>query len=327
MPIVRGIILNEISLNALLKVLVWIERRIILVAIVVFTLLNREKLFSVEGLSLTLYPVTLGSMTKIPHAVGAANTNATKAKFPTLSAKSVLVADLNTTRILYQKNPDTILAPASTTKLMTALVSLDLYSLDEILPISNTPEKCLNVEGNRLDLTLAEEISVKDLLHATLISSSNDAACILANTATTEETFVQLMNQKALQFGMVNTIFTNPVGFDSFDYSHKSTAKDLYILAQRAKANALIKEIYAKPFYNLETGNIPRTIYSTNQLLTQISGSVGIKTGTTSQAREVLIYEYADEDKDLLIILMGSEARFPETKAILNWLENNFVWY
>jgi D-alanyl-D-alanine carboxypeptidase (penicillin-binding protein 5/6) len=309
-------ILSEISLNALLKVLLVFERRIILLIILVSALIYREKLFFVEGLSLRSYPVVLGNITKIPYCIK-------DYPPPQLTAQSVLVADLNTTRILYEKNSTWILAPASTTKLMTALVSLDLYNLQDTLKI---PEKCLKIEGSKLDLSPEEILLVNDLLHALLITSSNEAACILANNAVPEEEFVRLMNNKAKDFKMSQTNFTNPIGFDSYDYSHKSTAKDLYILALQARANPIISKIYSKSQYTLTSGKYSRTIQSTNLLLSQLKGSVGMKTGTTTQAGEVFIYEYKDDDRDLLIILMGSETRFYETKAILNWINSSFAW-
>jgi D-alanyl-D-alanine carboxypeptidase len=314
--------LQEKVLDFILCLLSFFERRIILLALILLSLSYGVKATSVSSHPLFLTtPETLEPLAKIPYATNP-NRNSLF-EFPALTAQSILVADLNTTRILYQKNMDLVLAPASTTKLMTALVSLDLYNLERLLP---TPEKCLALEGNKLSLSPAEALSVTDLLHALLISSSNDVACILANNATSEAEFVELMNQKALEIGMSETHFTNPVGFDSDDFAHTSSAKDLYILALQAKSNPIINEIYSKPQYTLTSGDYPRTVLSTNRLLTQLKGSIGMKTGTTTQAGEVFIYEYADEDKDLLIILMGSEARFYEAEAILNWLNTSYIW-
>ena len=307
---------RELVLDSLLDFLVFLEKRFVFLLLLLVSFYYTQKSFPKEILIPRNSPATLGLLTKIPYKVK-------DSEFPRVTAKSVLIADLNTTRILYQKNPDILLAPASTTKLMTALVSLDIYPSNVLIP---APEECSKIEGNRLALSREENISVEDLLHAILIASSNDAACVLANYAVTEEDFVDLMNKKAIQLGMKNTLFTNPIGFDSYDFSHKSTASDLYLLAKEARKNPIISSIYKKPFYVLKTGNHPRSIYSTNHLLTQRSGSVGMKTGTTTQAGEVFIYEFADKDKNLLIILMGSEDRFLETESILEWLETNYKW-
>ncbi|HDQ88722.1 MAG TPA: D-alanyl-D-alanine carboxypeptidase [candidate division WWE3 bacterium] len=310
-------ILGEILLDTVLKAFRLMERRTVLILMVGFCLFHSGKTFSYEGLSLKTYPVVLGNIAKTPHLLK-------DSPFPKITAQSVLVADLNTTRILHEKDSSQVLAPASTTKLMTALVSLDLYSLTESIP---APRECLKIEGNRLELSPKEALTTKDLLHALLISSSNDAACILANSTVPEEEFVKLMNFKATQLGLLDTKFTNPIGFDSYDFTHKSTAKDLYKLALYSRSNPVIKEIYSKSTYTLYSGNYPRTIYSTNPLLIQLEGSVGMKTGTTTQAGEVFIYEFSDDTKDLLIILMGSKSRFSETREILQWIEKSFSWY
>lgn len=314
--------LQEKALDFTLYLLSFLERRIILLVLILLSLSYGVKAASISTHPFFLTtPETLEPLAKIPHTTNSNHNSLFD--FPALTAQSILVADLNTTRILYQKNMDLILAPASTTKLMTAIVSLDLYTMERLLP---TPEKCLTLEGNKLSLSPTESLSVTDLLHALLISSSNDAACILANNATSEGEFVELMNQKAQEIDMSETHFTNPVGFDSDNFAHISSAKDLYILALQAKSNPIINEIYSKAQYTLTSGDYPRTVLSTNRLLTQLKGSVGMKTGTTTQAGEVFIYEYADEDKDLLIILMGSEARFYEVEAILNWLNTSYIW-
>jgi D-alanyl-D-alanine carboxypeptidase len=243
--------------------------------------------------------------------------------FPRLNSRSALVVDLKTSVTLYANNPSERMAPASTTKLMTALISKEIYSLEEIVEV---PSKCAGVWGMTLGLNAGEELVYKDLLHALLISSSNDVACTLANGKIPQEEFVFLMNEKASNLSLTNTNFTNPIGFDSPDFAHYSSAEDLYQLALVAREDPLIREICSKSTYRLSTGQFPRRIYSTNYLLDQIEGTVGIKTGTTNQAGEVFIYEYLDpsENENFLIVLMGSNNRFGETRRILNWLQLNY---
>ncbi len=246
------------------------------------------------------------------------------ANFPYLQARAFLIVDLDSNTILHEKDASKRLAPASTTKLMTALVSREVYSLDERITV---PEKCTLVPEMNLGLIPNEEVNYLDLLHATLISSSNDAACTLANAKMPEDRFVFLMNKKSSNLELNDTNFTNPIGFDSPDFAHYSSAYDLYKLALAARGEPLFREIWIKPDYTLNTGNFQRKIYSTNHLLTQISQTVGVKTGTTNQAGEVFIYEYLDsaEDENFLFVLMGSNNRFGETRLILNWLEENYI--
>lgn len=308
--------------NLILGILVFAEQNfLVLLIILLFGFLNRKVCLSqekIEKIQPFSHRAELSPEIKIPR-----QTKAKLSHFPEITAKSVLVADLNTRRILYQNNSSEVLAPASTTKLVTALVSLDLYSLDDALVV---PSQCLSVFGGNIDPLPQENLLVIDLLNALLISSSNDAACILANNVVSEDKFVQLMNQKATKIGMRDTLFTNPIGFDSFDYSHKSTAQDLYLLSLESRSNPLLKSIYSKTEYTFISGSKARTVFSTNHLLTQIDGTVGMKTGTTNQAGEVFIYEFSKKGQNIMIILMKSQDRFLEIEKIISWINQNYTW-
>jgi len=238
---------------------------------------------------------------------------------PVISAKAVIVVDVNTNKVLFELNSEEKLAPASTTKLMTALVALDLYNTEEDLEV---PSFCTTIEGSKAGFSEGEKVKASDLLKALLISSSGDAACTLATGKTSYSEFVEKMNTKASELGMNNTFFTNPVGLDSTDGSHYSTAKDLYTLSRKAMSNELIRNSVKTK--EIEIG--VRKITSTNKLLWEIPETIGIKTGTTAAAGEVLIYEYSDEIKNIEIIVMGSTDRFADTKALLTWTEQGFVW-
>lgn len=247
-------------------------------------------------------------------------------KFPELSAHSVFVVDLATNKVLFERNSEVRFAPASTTKLMTALISQELYSRNELLEI---PSECAQIEGMSAGFFDGEQVTYSDLLRATLIGSANDAACTLARSKIPEKDFIDQMNIRAVELGMLDTFFTNPVGFDSADYGHYSTARDLYKLTLAVRKDEEIREILSLKNYVVNSGQIIRRVASTNQLLWEIPQSVGIKTGTTPQAGEVLIYEYKDslENKDLLIILMNSENRFDETRKILAWILRKYIWF
>src|SRR5258708_16310878 len=120
--------------------------------------------------------------------------------------------DLTTSKPLYQLNSLAKMAPASTTKLMTALVALDLYKLDDVVEVPNI---CTLIDSERAGFKPGDQVLIKDMLYALLIKSAGDAACTLAIDKVTYGQFVTLMNKKAQQLGMHNTSFTNPVGLDA----------------------------------------------------------------------------------------------------------------
>jgi D-alanyl-D-alanine carboxypeptidase len=239
--------------------------------------------------------------------------------YPILSARAALVVDVKSGKTLFNLNGEQRFAPASTTKLMTALVAVENYSLDEVLTV---PEHCTTVSGQKAGLLSGEEVSVTDLIKSLLISSAGDSACVLATTKMSYDEFVDLMNEKAGSVGMTQTHFTNPIGFDGVDSTHYSTAYDLYNLALSSMDVDVIRDSVGIKEYPLNV----RTLYNTNRLLWEIPQTAGIKTGTTAEAGEVLIYSFKDEEKELIIVVMGSRDRFTDTKELLYWTLNSFSW-
>lgn len=246
---------------------------------------------------------------------------------PQISSSVALVVDKNSDRVLYQANSDQTLASASTTKLMTALISLDLYSLSDSLTV---PEFCTTVDGSKVGLRGGEKYSALDLLNALLIQSGADAACVLSNNKVTYGDFVGLMNKKALEIGMKNTFFTNPIGLDGINGSHYSTAADLYVLSKVSMKDNIISNIVATKDYTVTTLDKTSSInlVNTNKLLWEVPNTIGVKTGTTAAAGEVLIYEYLEREKniDLVIIVMNSSDRFVDTKNLLTWVLGSYSW-
>lgn len=244
---------------------------------------------------------------------------------PVVTAKSAIAIEKQKEKILYEKNPAEELAPASTVKLMTALVALDLYDVDEVISV---PEICTQVEGTKAWLPSDMEFKAKDLIYAMLIGSAGDAACTLSRSKISEEEFVSLMNGKAIGIGLDSTIFSNPIGLDNINGGHHSTASDLYTLAVYAISFPEIREAVSTGNFLLSStdGTYRVNLYNTNKLLTEIPNTLGIKTGTTEGAGEVLIYEYKDRSKDIIIVVMGSDDRFGDTTKILNWVGKNYSW-
>jgi D-alanyl-D-alanine carboxypeptidase (penicillin-binding protein 5/6) len=248
--------------------------------------------------------------------------NVTGRSAPYLTAYSAVVIDPATHSMIYQKNPDVALLPASTTKIMTGLVVLDHYSLDEVLTVNE-----VNGYGQSMKLKQSEQISVENLLYGLLVQSGNDAAYVLAeNYPGGLSAFVEEMNQRAKKMHLANTHFTNPAGID--DYNHLSTAHDLAILAAEAiKDPDFARFIATKEIEVTDvTGEEKHLLKNINQLLGKVEGMKGIKTGWTINAGECLVSLVERNGREVITVVLSSEDRFGETEKLVNWVYNNFQW-
>ncbi|MFH1566018.1 MAG: D-alanyl-D-alanine carboxypeptidase [bacterium] len=241
---------------------------------------------------------------------------------PQVTALSYVVYDANQDKTIAEHNSELILPPASTTKLMTALVALEEYSINDILPI---PKDCLKLPGTQAYLSEGDFLSVESLLYALLLPSASDAACVLARGYNNPSDFLAKMNKKSEELGLKHTNFDNVIGLDGDNGTHFSTASDLLILAKAALKNQELMKIVGTKYYDVHSYATDKTytVRNTNELLFSLPGTVGLKTGTTEKAGACLIYVYANTNKDkkVIIIVMGSkeDARFSDTKALLDW--------
>lgn len=242
---------------------------------------------------------------------------------PLLNSKSVYAYDVKSATVLYEKNADRLLLPASTTKLMTAVVALEIADKDEVIKFKKQDA----LESTPLGFFDGEELTVEDLLKASLINSSNEAAYNLAYLDPNGlESFVNRMNIKAQELSLKDTFFENPAGFDG--EGQKSSARDLTILSKYAMQNPTIKDIVA--IKNTQISDITQmhlhTLNNTHQLLGVFEGVKGIKTGTTEGANQVLITLYERDGHEIILVVMGSEDRYEETKHLLNWVFDVYTW-
>ena len=245
--------------------------------------------------------------------------------FPTISAKSHIIIDVPTNTVLSSKDANLPLPPASTAKLATALASLKIYKLDEEITI---PQFCTQVDGTKAELVQGQKFYVSDLVKALLVYSAGDAGCTLSIGKVSYADFIGLMNQVATGAGLKSAKFTNPIGLDDADGENLASAEDLAKLGMFAVKNEFIKEVVRLKEFDLRDldGKYSKKLANTNKLLTEIPESVGIKTGTTTGAGEVLIYEYAKDKTDLIIVVMGSVDRFKDVKDSLAWVLNSYQW-
>lgn len=241
---------------------------------------------------------------------------------PEFTAHSAVITDAATGTVLFAKNADLKHLPASTTKLMTALVALEKCSPNKIITVG--PQ---DTEGSKMGLTEGDQVSVENLLYGLLIPSGNDAANVLANScADSYSDFIVQMNNKASDLGMVNTHFVNPIGFDNdFQYS---TALDLARLAKVAVTNPLIAKIVDTKSTVITDITGKKTYYleNVNKLLGTVEGLVGIKTGETEGALEILISKTTRGGNSIIVVVLGSKHRFEESQQLIEWAFKNYYW-
>jgi len=239
-----------------------------------------------------------------------------------LSAASALLMDADTGAILFARHHMERRFPASTTKIMTALLILEEGRLDEKVVIT---ERAAAVTGTGLGLRRGQQITLRDLLWAILIKSANDAALAAAeHVGGSEERFVARMNAKADSLGMEGTHFTNPHGLDNPD--HYSTAYDLAILTRQALRNPTFARMVQTREAQLAilTGRngkvVKRKVLRThNQLLGQFAGADGVKTGYTGQAGRCLVASATRGDHQLIAVLLNDSRRWAEAAALLEY--------
>jgi len=239
-----------------------------------------------------------------------------------LTAQGVLVVDLPSGIILFQKNPHLQLPPASTTKIMTALVVLEHFPLDQVLTV-----KTVIQEGRVMGLLANEKMTVENLLYGTLVHSANDAAYALAeNYPGGVKNFVKKMNEKDSQIGLKNTHFENPIGFESIN--HYTTPLDLFHLTAYALQNKIFTKIVGIPSITVHDQEFQHFHYleNVNELLGKIPGVAGIKTGFTENAGQCLVNLTKRNGREILTIVLKSEDRFGETERLLDWVFLNYRW-
>lgn len=243
--------------------------------------------------------------------------------FPKIFAKAILIKDLETDMILYQKDISTPLPPASTTKVMTALVASAYFKPNSPLTVTTSA----NIPGANVGLTTGESLSFRSLLYGMLLPSGNDAAFAIAeNYPGGVVGFVSAMNKKAAELNLLNTHFDNPAGFDS--PNHYSSAKDMATITQASLKDAQLARIFATKQTDIVSldKKYQHKLLNLNKLLSEIPGVLGIKTGKTEAAKENLITLVDRNNHKILFVLLGSDDRFLETTRLIDWVYSNFEW-
>ena len=235
---------------------------------------------------------------------------------PELTAEAALLADIPTGQILYAKNEHEQRAPASLTKIVTAMVALQHGRLDQDMVVSvyDLPP------WSTLGLQNGEPLTMNDLMYMMLIPSDNVASTTIARELGGRvSTFVGWMNDLVVGWGLQDTHFGNPHGLDN-DESY-STAYDMAIIARMAMQDST----FAKIAGTAEIYKAGHTLESTNLLLNTYSGCIGVKTGTTDNAGECLIAMVKRPRGEVISVVMGSTDRFTDSRLLLDYYYANYA--
>ncbi len=213
-----------------------------------------------------------------------------------VSAQGAVVLDGDSGQVLFEQNGDEILPMASTTKIMTALVAIEMGDLDRVYQVKDAYTR---TEGSSMYLKPGEKLTIRETLYGLLLMSGNDAALAIAGECGGTEIFVAAMNQKAEELGLINTHFENPSGLDA--ETHHTTARELAKLAAYAMKNPQFAEIVGTKNY---TGN-GRSMVNHNKLLQLYPDAVGIKTGFTKKCGRCLVSAARRNGRTLICVTLN----------------------
>ena len=249
------------------------------------------------------------------------NTNICFAKdFSGSSAE--IVVELNTGRILHEKNAYEKKYMASTTKILTAITIIENCKIDDVVTVT---KETVGVEGSSIYLEAGERLSVKDLLYGLMLRSGNDCAETLAvHCSGSIEKFADLMNNTAKRIGANNSNFINPHGLH--DENHYTTAYDLSLISRYAMKNEIFREIVGKKSVIIPhiTRDYNRKLINKNKMLNDFEGANGIKTGYTKKAGRCLVSSCVRDGMELICVVLNCPPMFERSKELLNTTYNNY---
>lgn len=247
------------------------------------------------------------------------NVNANEENIPNIESPAAILMDLNTGKILYEKNINEKMYPASLTKVMTAILTLENCELNEVATVSYDAVMSISSGYVTANLQIGEEVTVEQLLYVLMVGSANDAAVVLAeHISGSVEDFAILMNEKAQEIGCTSSNFLNPYG--AHDENHYSSAYDLALISKYAMQNETFRTLVSTTSYKLPTTNKyekeDRLFTTTNALLMVNNNTradnyyykyaTGIKTGFTTPAKNCLIASANKGNLELLTVILGA---------------------
>lgn len=245
-----------------------------------------------------------------------------KIEIPKFSSTAVLAMDVKSDQILYQKNIHLRLSPASTTKIMTGIISVNYFKPADILTVNPSD----HVIGSSMGLNIGEKLSFRSLLYGMMLNSGNDASYTIAsNFPGGLSGFIEQMNAKAAELHLKDTHFENPAGFDS--PGHFSSAYDLGLIAKEAISSPQLSRVVAtkETFVSAWDKSYLHDLKNLNILLDE-EGVLGIKTGSSEKAGENFVGLVERDNHRVITVVLGSNDRFGETKTLMDWVYQNYSW-
>ena len=243
-----------------------------------------------------------------------------------ISAESYIVMDADSARILEEKNSQKEKLIASTTKIMTCIITLENADINKVIKVQN---EVLKAYGSAIYLNLNEEITIKDLLYGLMLRSGNDAAIEIAyNTFDNMENFVKKMNEKAYEIGMSNTKFLNNHGLEENDGNgNTSTAYDMALLMRYAIKNETFRDIIQTKNYTAKSSEKTYTWKNKNKLLFTYDKLIGGKTGFTKKAKRTLVTAATSDNKTTIVVTLNDGNDFLDHQSLHEKYLNNYERY
>lgn len=244
---------------------------------------------------------------------------------PDIKAGAAVLIDAKTGQILYEKNAQTRLAPASTTKILTAIIAIESGRLDEEVKVS---ARAAGTAGSSMHLQIGQKILLRELVTGLMMRSGNDAAVAIAEyLAGSVEDFVIVMNSKAQALGAYNSHFRNPHGLTAA--GHYSSAFDLAWLARYAMLNPLFADIVSTretsiDWFDQRGREHDQNLRNTNKLLWMLEEADGVKTGTTGEAGPCLVSSATRDNQKLIAVVLHDHSRWYDSMILLKWGFTNF---
>ena len=250
------------------------------------------------------------------------NISAPRAEGVDVSAKSAVVIEATTGRILYQKNAHEKMPMASTTKIMTAIVAIENGNLNDTVEVGPNAS---GVEGSSIWLSVGEKMTLSDMLFGLMLASGNDAAVAIAeHVGGSVDEFVDMMNNKAHEIGAYNTHFANPNGLPTDN--HYTTAYDLALISAYAMNNDMFREVVKTQYKTLpwEGHEWNRVVKNKNKILWNYEGGNGVKTGFTEAAGRCLSAAAQREDMQLVSVVLSAPDMFNDCMALMDYGFENY---
>lgn len=242
----------------------------------------------------------------------------------TSSAYSYVLMDQDTGRVLESKNKDTPMLIASITKIMTCIIALENKNISDLIVVDDSIKESY---GSGIYISVGEEITLKDLLYGLMLRSGNDAAIMISTYVSgSVDSFVDLMNQKAKEIGMKNTVFHNPSGLDNNTIGNTSTAYDMALLTSYAMQNKTYREIVKTKKYTAKT-NLKTYIWHNKNKLLQYDYITGGKTGYTEKAKRTLVSTASKNNLNLVVVTIKDSDDWNTHKSLYEYAFDNYKSY